>query len=98
MSSRVLLVDDHELIREGLRRAFEREPDLSVVAEASTLGDGLLAAAAYQPDVVMMDLRLPDGNGMEGVRRLRAQHPMLGIVVLTMSAAVHTLLSAHWTG
>jgi DNA-binding NarL/FixJ family response regulator len=98
MSIRVLLVDDHELIREGLRRAFEREPDLTVAAEAATLADGLLAVAAYQPDVVVMDLRLPDGNGMDGVRRLRAEHPRLGIVVLTMYDDDNALLTALETG
>lgn len=94
MSTTVLLVDDHELIREGLRRAFERDPSFEVVGEASTLADALTCAERHNPDVVIMDLRLPDGNGLDGVRKLRAAKPNIGIVVLTMYAGDDALLGA----
>lgn len=94
MSISVLLVDDHELIREGLRRAFERDPSFEVVAEAGTLGDALNAAERHSPEVVIMDMKLPDGSGLEGVRQLRAAKPGIGIVVLTMFAGDDAVLGA----
>ena len=69
--SRVLLVDDHELIRQGLARAFERDPDMEVVAQAATVAEALAAWREHEPDVVVTDLQLPDGTGMEIVRAIR---------------------------
>jgi DNA-binding NarL/FixJ family response regulator len=80
----VLLIDDHELIRQGLRRAFERDPGFQVVGEAGTLAAGAAAAAELKPQVALVDLNLPDGNGLDLVRTLRAQRPDLGLVVVTM--------------
>lgn len=80
----VLLVDDHDLIRQGLRRAFERESDFTVVGEASTVVDCLLLAAELTPDVAVVDINLLDGNGLDAVTELRATQPAMGIVVLTM--------------
>ena len=94
----VLLVDDHDLIREGLRRAFEREPDFEVVGEASSIADALARAAELQPDVVIMDLRLPDGTGLEATRRLRTERADIGIVVLTMYAGDQQLFDAIEAG
>jgi DNA-binding NarL/FixJ family response regulator len=94
MTTAVLLVDDHDLIRQGLRRAFERAEDFTVVGEAATVADALAAVESKSPDVVTMDVRLPDGNGIDAVRRLRAAHPQLGIVVLTMYAEDEHLLGA----
>ncbi len=90
----VMLVDDHELIRQGLRRAFERTGDFEVIGEAGTLVEarGLLAAAV--PQVVVTDVRLPDGSGLDLARALRAEHEELGIVVLTMYAGDDTLFGA----
>ena len=81
---RVLLIDDHDLIRGGLRRAFERDGAFVVVGEAPTVAAGLAAAATEQPDVVVIDVNLPDGNGLDAAQRLRRDWPELGIVVLTM--------------
>jgi len=81
---RVLLVDDHDLIRGGLRRAFERDGAFEVVGEASTLAAGLALAAAQDPHVVVLDVNLPDGNGLDAAQRLRQEQPRLGIVILTM--------------
>jgi DNA-binding NarL/FixJ family response regulator len=94
MTTAVLLVDDHDLIRQGLRRAFERAEDFTVVGEAATVADALAAVESTSPDVVTMDVRLPDGNGIDAVRSLRAAHPQLGIVVLTMYAEDEHLLGA----
>jgi two-component system response regulator DevR len=60
----VLLVDDHELIREGLRRALEREEDVQVVAEAASVAEGIAMGRKDDPTVAIVDLRLPDGNGL----------------------------------
>ena len=83
-AKRVLLVDDHGLIREGLRRAFDRTSDLLVVAEAGNCKDAMQALQDVQLDVLVTDLGLPDGNGMDLVRFARAGNAKLGIVVLTM--------------
>ncbi|MDQ1748414.1 MAG: hypothetical protein QOD07_2677 [Frankiaceae bacterium] len=95
---RVLLVDDHDLIRQGLRRAFERAEDFTVVAEASSVAEGLAVAAQHKPDVVLMDIRLPDGSGLEAVKKLRAANPQMGIVVLTMYAGDEHLFGALEAG
>ena len=94
MTITVLLVDDHELIREGLRRALEREPDVEVVAEAASVAEGIAMGRKNDPTVAIVDLRLPDGNGLEIVRALRAQSPDMGIVVLTMYAGDNQLFDA----
>ena len=91
---KVLLVDDHDLIRQGLRRAFERAKDFTVVGEASSVAEGLAVATQTQPDVVLMDIRLPDGSGLDAVRKLRSSNPQLGIVVLTMYAGDEHLFGA----
>ena len=84
MTTTVLLVDDHDLIRGGLREAFERDGAFTVVGEAGTVEGGLSLAAELEPAVTVMDVHLPDGSGLDAVRRLRADHPQMGIVVLTM--------------
>jgi DNA-binding NarL/FixJ family response regulator len=98
MSTTVILVDDHELIRQGLRRAFERESDFTVIGEASTVADALSLAEAIRPDVIIMDLRLPDGSGLDATRRLRQALPQVGIVVLTMYAGDEQLFGALEAG
>ncbi|MBV9097765.1 MAG: response regulator transcription factor [Frankiaceae bacterium] len=95
---KVLLVDDHDLIRQGLRRAFERAEDFTVVAEASSVAEGLAVAAQHEPDVVLMDIRLLDGSGLDAVTKLRAANPQMGIVVLTMYAGDEHLFGALEAG
>lgn len=95
---KVLLVDDHDLIRQGLRRAFERSEDFTVVGEASSIAEGLALTSQTEPDVVIMDIRLPDGSGLEAVKKLRAANGELGIVVLTMYAGDEHLFGALEAG
>ncbi len=94
----VLLVDDHELIRQGLARAFERTPDFTVAGEAGSVTDGVTLAGRLEPDVVVTDVRLPDGTGLDLVRQLRSDKPELGIVVLTMYAGDDQLFGALEAG
>jgi DNA-binding NarL/FixJ family response regulator len=94
MPSRVLLVDDHELIRQGLSSAFGRQEDFVVVGEAGCLADAKQKSEHLTPDVVLTDVRLPDGSGLELVRYLRQRRKEAGIVVLTMYAGDSMLLEA----
>lgn len=98
MAISILLVDDHELIRQGLRRAFERDGDFEVVGEAGTLADARRLLGMTRPDVVILDVRLPDGNGLDAARKLRAESEDLGIVVLTMYAGDDQLFEALEAG
>ena len=98
MTITVMLTDDHELIREGLRRAFEREEDLEVVAEAASVAEAIAVGCKMTPDVAIVDLRLPDGNGLDIVRALRAHSVDMGIVVLTMYAGDTQLFDALEAG
>jgi DNA-binding NarL/FixJ family response regulator len=84
MTTSVILIDDHELIRQGLRRAFERDPDFEVVGEAGSGSEAREKVQSLGPDVVIVDVRLPDVNGLELAKELRAGNPRLGIVILTM--------------
>lgn len=90
----VLIVDDHDLIRQGLRRAFERHEDFEVVGEAGTADDAMRQLGRLNPDVVIMDVRLPDGSGIDVTKKMRAANPELGIVVLTMYAGDAQLFEA----
>jgi DNA-binding NarL/FixJ family response regulator len=98
MTISVLLVDDHQLIREGLRRAFERSADCQVVAEAASVGEGLAQQSHHHAKVVITDLRLPDGSGLDLVRQLRQLEPDVGLVVLTMFPSDEQLFLAIEAG
>ena len=82
----VMLVDDHEVVRTGLRTLLERRPGLAVVAEAGTVAEAIAAALQSQPDVIVMDIRLPDGNGIEACREIRADLPGTRVLMLTSYA------------
>jgi DNA-binding NarL/FixJ family response regulator len=98
MAISVLLVDDHELIRQGLRRAFERDEDFEVAGEAASLADARRLLTLVGPDVVILDVRLPDGNGLEACRQIRADDSEVGIVILTMYAGDDQLFEALESG
>jgi DNA-binding NarL/FixJ family response regulator len=98
MSTRVLLVDDHELIRQGLARAFEREDDMQVVGQAGGVREGLTAWQALAPNVLVTDLQMPDGSGLDLARGVRAESEVVGIVMLTMHAGDDQIFAAMEAG
>lgn len=98
MSTTVLLVDDHELIRQGLARAFERDEDMQVVGQAGSVSEGLSVARDLSPDVIVTDLQLPDGLGLEIVREVRGRSDSVGLVVLTMHAGDDHIFAAMEAG
>lgn len=81
---RVLLVDDHPVVREGLRRMLQRETDLEVVGEAGNGEEALTLAESLSPDVALVDIKMPGMNGVEAVRRLKEQNPALEAIVVTL--------------
>ena len=98
MGTTVLLVDDHELIRQGLARAFERDDDMTVVGQAGSVDEGIAFWDDLQPDVVVTDLQMPGGSGLDVVRAIRAQSDTTGVVVLTMHAGDDQIFAAMEAG
>jgi DNA-binding NarL/FixJ family response regulator len=98
MTTRVLLIDDHELIRQGLARAFERDDEMTVVGQAGSVAEGVAAFGELDPDVVVTDLELPDGHGLEVVRQVRGSSESTGLVVLTMHAGDDQIFAAMEAG
>lgn len=98
MNTTVLLVDDHELIRHGLARAFERETGFEVVGQAASVAQALGAYDTLMPDVVVTDLQLPDGTGLDIVRNARRGSDAVGLVVLTMHAGDDQIFAAMEAG
>ncbi len=98
MTTSVILVDDHELIRQGLRRAFERDPSFQVVGEAGSGAEARDLVARTRPDVAIVDIRLPDVNGLELAKEIRGEHDQMGIVVLTMYSGDEHLFGALEAG
>lgn len=95
---RVLVVDDHEVLATSLARVLDDEPDLVSVGVAGTLARARAMIPTTAPDVILLDHRLPDGDGVEAIGELRALRPSVQVVVLTASTADHVLVSAIEAG
>jgi DNA-binding NarL/FixJ family response regulator len=95
---RLLVVDDHEVVRQGLVAMLQRRPGFQVVAEAGTAAEAIDMARRYQPDLVVMDVRLPDGSGIEACREIRAEMPGTRVVILTSYPDEEAVFSAIVAG
>jgi DNA-binding NarL/FixJ family response regulator len=95
---RLLVVDDHEVVREGLVAMLDRRPNFQVVAEAGTVAEAVDNARRFQPDLVIMDVRLPDGSGIEACRDIRAEMPQTRVVILTSYPDEEAVFSAIVAG
>jgi two-component system response regulator DevR len=94
----VFLLDDHEIVRRGVRELIEAEPGLTVVGEASTAAEALQRIPAVRPDVAVLDVRLPDGSGVEVCREVRSQIPGLACLMLTSFSDDDALFEAIMAG
>jgi DNA-binding NarL/FixJ family response regulator len=94
----VLICDDHEVVREGLRGLISRQSGMRVVGEAGTVAEAVAAAATAQPDVVIMDVRLPDGSGVEACRTIREGRPETKVIMLTSYADDEALFASIIAG
>jgi DNA-binding NarL/FixJ family response regulator len=95
---RVFLLDDHEVVRRGVKDLLESESDISVVGEAGTVAEALARVPAVRPDVAILDMRLPDGDGVSVCRDLRSSFPALACLMLTSFGDDEALLSAIMAG
>ena len=95
---RVFLLDDHEVVRRGVRELLEAEDDLEIVGEAGTAQEAYARIPATAPDVAMLDVRLPDGDGIEVCREIRSTHPEVACLMLTSFADDEAVFSAILAG
>jgi two-component system response regulator DevR len=95
---RVMLVDDHEVVREGLRTLIGRHKEMLVVGEAGTTAEAIETAAKAKPDVIVMDIRLPDGSGVEACRTIREARPETKVIMLTSYADDEALFASIVAG
>lgn len=95
---RVLLADDHKMLRDGLRSLLESEDDMQVVAEAGTVQETIQLTARVLPDVVVMDLGMPGGNGLDAIRHIRKENLPVRIVVLSMHSGREMVREALQAG
>jgi DNA-binding NarL/FixJ family response regulator len=95
---RIVIADDHGVVREGLRAVLGSEPDMEVVGEAATGKEVLERATEVLPDVILMDIQMPDLNGIDATRRILGANPGIGVVVLTMFGDDDSVFSAMRAG
>jgi two-component system response regulator DevR len=93
-----MLVDDHEVVRKGIRALLEAHDDIAVVAEAGSVRDALVQARGTKPDVVVMDVVLGDGSGVEATRQIRAERPQTQVIMLTSFADEDALFASILAG
>jgi len=94
----LLIVDDHEVVRQGLASMLDRRPGFQVVAEAATVKEAMDMARRYQPELVVMDVRLPDGSGVEACRDIRSEFPQTRVVMLTSYPDEEAVIAAIIAG
>jgi two-component system, NarL family, response regulator DevR len=95
---RILLVDDHEVVRDGVKALLQATDDIIVTAEASSVREAVDEADRTRPDVVVMDVRLADGSGIEATREIRARHPKTAVIMLTSFADDEALFASIMAG
>ena len=95
---RVFLLDDHEIVRQGIAALLETQPDMVVIGEAATAAEALARIPASRPDVAVLDVRLPDGDGVHVCRELREQMPELGCLMLTSYSDDEALFESVMAG
>ena len=95
---RLLVVDDHEVVRQGLVSLLDRREGFEVVAQAGSVAESIDAAARFEPDLVIMDVRLPDGSGIEACREIRTARPETRVIMLTSYPDEEAVLSAIIAG
>ena len=83
-TTRILLIDDHKVVREGLRRMLEIEPDLKVVGEAADAKEALAQVESLSPEVILMDIQMPGTDGIELTRQVKQQLPSCNVIILTL--------------
>jgi DNA-binding NarL/FixJ family response regulator len=98
MSTRVLIVDDHEVVREGLRALLTRRDGMEVVGQAGSVEEAIATARKMQPDVIVMDVRLPDGSGIEACREIREERPETKVIMLTSYADEEAVFASILAG
>ncbi len=97
-ATRIMIVDDHEIVREGLAAVLGRQPGFEVVAQADTAAEALETVEREVPDLVVLDIGLPDSSGIELCREIKARHPEIRVVILTGSDEEDNVLSAVIAG
>lgn len=95
---KVVLVDDHEVVRQGLKTLVDTQDDLEVVGEAGDVDNAIRQVGYHSPDVVVMDVRLPDGTGVEACREIRSRWPDVKVLMLTSYADEEALVSSIMAG
>ncbi|MDF1597319.1 MAG: response regulator transcription factor [Acidimicrobiia bacterium] len=95
---RIVVVDDHEIVRQGLKALLEAEEDFEVVGEAGSVAEAVRRVGYASPEVVVMDVRLPDGSGVEACREIRSRWPAVKVLMLTSYADEEALMSAIVAG
>ena len=98
MTLRVLVIDDHAIVREGLRRLIGRDEGIIVVGEAASKNEAIAQISHHNPDVIVVDLHLPDGSGLDVIAWARSLSQKIGIVVLTMSNMPEHVLASMQSG
>src|ERR671932_59811 len=95
---RVLIADDHYLLRDALRRIFKHEPDFEVVGEASSGREALERCRALKPDIVLMDIQMPEMDGLQATRAIKHEYPEISILILTVHDDIGVLFEAIKAG